>query len=65
MIKTTSVWKNKKTGNNYIVRHNATNATNGFDGVPMIVYQRTLDQENKLWVRSEEEFLQKFDLIME
>ena len=65
MIKVSSVWKNKKTGNNYIVRMNVTNATNGFDGQAMVVYQETLDRNNKLWVRAEEEFLQKFDLIME
>lgn len=65
MIKVSSVWRNKKTGNIYIVVMNCTNSTNGFDGQEMIVYRRTLDQDNNMWVRSEEEFRVKFDLVAE
>lgn len=64
MIKVNSIWKNKKTGNNYIVRQNCTNATNGFDGQSMVVYQKTLEQ-GTYWVREESEFLVKFELIVE
>ena len=65
MLKIASVWKNKKTGNNYIVRGNAINATNDFEGVPMVLYQRTLDKDGVLWCRTEEEFFSKFELIAE
>lgn len=62
-----NLWINKKNGKTYqVINENILNCTNAQDGEVMYLYrvysEKVLDEngKEKLFVRSKEEFLQKF-----
>lgn len=56
-------YKNKKKGTLYLVIGKAIDATNSRDGNKVVVYQSC--EDSQLYVRDEEEFLVKFELVGE
>lgn len=55
-----NLWKNRKNGKLYkVLNYNVLNCTNEQDGQKMYLY-KSLENEELLFVRSEEEFLIKF-----
>ncbi len=54
------IYKNKKTGNTYLIGGEVTNTTNEQDGQIMIMYQSTDLTDDTIFVREKTEFFEKF-----
>lgn len=58
------IWKNNKTGTEYICHGCCLNTTNRNDGTVMVMYEDRIKCDI-LFVRSETEFLSKFTVVPE
>ena len=62
-----SVWKNKKTGNLYVIIYDkAIECTNGREDIDYTVYtsiNEVKDMNDKIFVRQTNEFYQKFERV--
>lgn len=53
------IYRNKRTGKRYRWLAAGVDCTNARDGTPVVVYCPD-DDEHTIWVREQEEFMQKF-----
>lgn len=59
-------YRNKKTGEDYLLVGYATNATNGKEGEKLCLYLKWSERNSVPWnsyARNKEEFFEKFELI--
>jgi Protein of unknown function (DUF1653). len=58
------IYKHIKTGNLYKILHQAIDCTNSRDGTKVIIYSK-VGEEEKVYVRDEKEWEEKFESVRE